>query len=63
MSLADLHDLAAKLHANEEAARRERRVRPAEFDLLAKTVLQAVHEMANLEERLAALESKSSQSD
>lgn len=59
MSMADLHDLAAKLHDHEETVRREGRLRPAEFDLLAQVLLEVVHELARIDERLTDLASKS----
>lgn len=58
MSLADLQDLAAELHNHKESMREDGTIPPKEFSLLANTLLQAVHEMTNIEERLRALETR-----
>ena len=58
MSMADLHDLAGKLHDLEEKALTANSVRPEEFGLLAKAILQAVQELSDLEQRLRTLEGK-----
>jgi hypothetical protein len=56
MSIAQLHELAAALDQQKETARSEDHVRPADFELLATTILQAVHELMNMEQRLASME-------
>ncbi len=56
MSIAQLHELAAALDEYKEMARSEGRVSPADFELLAKTVLQGVHKLMNMEQRLASME-------
>jgi hypothetical protein len=56
MAMAELREAAKRFHDHEERARAENRIRPDEFDLLAKLVLQAVREMANMERRLRTLE-------
>ena len=58
MSMADLQDLAAELHEHEERMRAGGSIRPEEFAILATMLLQAVHEMSNIEERLRELETK-----
>jgi hypothetical protein len=56
MSIAQLHELAAALDQQKETARSEDHVRPADFELLATTILQAVHELMNMEQRFASME-------
>jgi hypothetical protein len=55
MSTAELHKLASALDQHEATACPEG-VRPADFELLVKTVLQGVHELMNMEQRLASIE-------
>lgn len=56
MSIAQLHELTAALNTKMENARTKRSVSRAEFDLLAKIVLQGVHEVLNMAQRLDAIE-------
>jgi len=56
VSIAKLHELAAALDQHNENARSAGRVSPADFELLTKTVLQGVHELMNMEQRLASME-------
>jgi hypothetical protein len=63
MSMADLHDLAEKLHDHEERMRSGNFSRPEEFGLLARTLLQAVREMQELDRRLSVLEGSPPQSN
>jgi hypothetical protein len=56
MSAAELHELAAALHTHMENARSEDHAVAPDIELLAKTVLQGVHELMNMEQRLASME-------
>jgi hypothetical protein len=59
MSMADLHDLAKKLHDHRETQRSHSFPGSnEEIKLIADAFLQAVREIANLERRVAALEGK-----
>lgn len=55
MSISELHKLASTLDQHEATARPEG-VRPGDFELLVKTVLQGVHKLMNMEQRLASIE-------
>ena len=56
MSAAELHELAAALHAHTERTRSGGHAVGPDIELLAKTVLQGVHELMNMEQRLASME-------
>ena len=56
MSMADLHDLAATLHQQEELLRRDGSAGPGELPALRRAVLQLVREVTTMDERLSALE-------
>ena len=58
MSIQDLHDIAAQLHKFAEEGGTHRAPTLQETHLLFKTALRAVHELASLERRVAALEGK-----
>ena len=58
MSIEDLHDIAAQLYKFAEEGGTHRAPTLQETHLLFKTALRAVHELASLERRVAALEGK-----
>jgi len=58
MSIEDLNDIAAQLHKFAEEGGTHRAPTLQETHLLFKTALRAVHELASLERRVAALEGK-----
>jgi hypothetical protein len=58
MSMADLHDIAGKLHELQEASRNM--IEAPKVRLLADVVLRMVHELASVEERLKAVEKSQS---